>query len=81
MKIRPVGGGLFHTERERERERDRQTDSTNLTVAFRNFAIATKRIIQLQLQIRGDSIDLAKFGNKIKKEANAEKRRKSRSEQ
>jgi hypothetical protein len=59
MKIRPVGGGCFMP-------RERQTDTTKLTVAFRNFANATKSVIQLQLQIRGNSLDLAKFGNKKK---------------
>jgi hypothetical protein len=32
MKIRPVGAELFHE--------DRRTDTTKLTVAFGNFAIA-----------------------------------------
>jgi len=33
-KFRPVGGKLFHEER--------QEDMTKLTVSFRNFAIASK---------------------------------------
>jgi len=34
MKIRKMGGELFHV--------DRQTDTTKLTVVFRNFANAPK---------------------------------------
>jgi len=37
MKIRPVGAELFHT--------DRQADVTKLTVAFRNFAKASKNVL------------------------------------
>jgi hypothetical protein len=38
MKIHPMGAELFHT----ERQMDRQTNTTKLTVAFRNFANAPK---------------------------------------
>jgi len=40
MEIRPVGGELFHT----DRETDGQTYMTNLIVAFRNPASAPKII-------------------------------------
>ena len=40
MKIHPVGAELFHA--------DRQTDTTKLTVAFRNFAKAPKNTISLK---------------------------------
>jgi hypothetical protein len=36
MKIRPVGAELLHADRQKER----QTDTTKLTVDFRNFANA-----------------------------------------
>jgi len=36
MRIRPVGAELFHA--------DGQTDTTKLTVAFRNFANAPKNL-------------------------------------
>jgi len=37
MKIRPVGAVLFNV--------DRRTDMTTLTVAFRNFANAPKKVL------------------------------------
>ena len=43
MRIRPVGIGFFHT----DILTDRRTDMTLLTVAFRNFAIATKKEYQV----------------------------------
>jgi hypothetical protein len=44
MKIRPVGAELFHA----DGRIDGQTDKyvTKLTVAFRNFANAPKRILE-----------------------------------
>jgi len=39
MRIRPVGGQLFHT--------DRLTDMTKLAVAFRNYANVPKKDITL----------------------------------
>jgi len=36
MKIHPVGAELFHE--------DRRTDTTNVKVAFRNFANAPKNV-------------------------------------
>jgi len=38
MKIRPVGGELFHA----DRRTNRRTDITNLIVVFRNFVNAPK---------------------------------------
>jgi hypothetical protein len=40
MKIRPVGGELFHA----DGRTDRQTDMTKLIVAFRNFVNAPKNV-------------------------------------
>ena len=45
------------------------------TAAFRNFAIASKSIFQSQLQIRGNSLDLAKSGNKAKERQRQRKER------
>jgi hypothetical protein len=56
MKICPVGAGSFHPENHAER--------IKLTVAFCNFAIPPKGIIQSDPQIRRNSLDLEKYGNK-----------------
>jgi len=37
MKIRPVGAELLHADRQINRRAEGQTDTENLTVAFRNF--------------------------------------------
>ena len=42
MKIRPVQAEVFHA----DGQRDGQTDMTKLTVAFRNFANATKNAVR-----------------------------------
>jgi hypothetical protein len=43
MKIRPVGGELFHADERTDGRTDRQTDMTKLTVAFRSFVNAPKK--------------------------------------
>jgi hypothetical protein len=39
MKIHPVGGELFHV----DRQTDRRTDMTKLIITFRNFVNAPKK--------------------------------------
>jgi hypothetical protein len=43
IKVRLVGTEMFHV----DRETDRRTDMTKLIVAFRNFANASNRALQL----------------------------------
>ena len=43
MKVRLLGTEVFHA----DREKDRRADMTQLIVAFRNFANAPNRLLQL----------------------------------
>ena len=47
MKIRPVRAELFHEDRRADRGMDERTDMTKLIVAFRNFANAPKKAVEL----------------------------------
>ena len=44
MKIRPARAQLFHAQAQTDIRTDGQTGMTNLIVAFRNFAKATKMV-------------------------------------
>jgi hypothetical protein len=43
MKIRSLGAKLFHADRQKDRRTEGQKNMKKLTVAFRNFAKATKK--------------------------------------
>jgi len=47
MKIRPVGGELFHADGRTDGQTGRQTDMTKLILAFRNFVNAPKKFHKL----------------------------------
>ena len=49
MKIRPVGAELFHADG--RTDTDRQTDTTKLTVSFRNFVNAPKKYDVMSISI------------------------------
>jgi len=51
MKIRPVGGELFHADGQTGGWRVGETDTTKLIVAFCNFANAYKNDLTLFLRI------------------------------
>jgi len=53
MKIRPVGGELFHA----DRRADGRTDMTKLIVAFRNFANARNNIAEMVMLLLMNTLE------------------------
>jgi hypothetical protein len=53
MKIRSVGGGVFHGDLRTDGRTDRQAVMTHLIVAVRNFANAPNKLIQNRLPKMG----------------------------
>jgi len=47
MKIRPVGAELYHADGRKDGLPEGQTDITKLTIAFRNLAKATKKVVSV----------------------------------
>jgi len=54
LKIRPLGAGLFHVDRQTDRQTGGQRDMTTLKVAFRNFMNAPK----IGVRNSGEGIDV-----------------------
>ena len=65
MKIRQVGAELFHEDRQTGGRTEGQTDMNKITVAFHNFAYASKNATTANITTTCTTITTTKNNNKV----------------